>query len=129
MTLYDSSVLIDYLDGVREARAYVAARDTERAVAPPLVQFEVYQGEVFKSGPTDLDAVDDALDWLLIEEPDGTARHAAELQDALRGRGEPLAARDAFIAGAARAANETLAVADGDFDVPGLTEELPVDFL
>jgi predicted nucleic acid-binding protein len=129
MTLYDSSVLIDYLDGVERAREYVAARDTERAVAPRLVQFEVYQGEVFKSGSTDLAAVDDALDWLLVEEADGTARHAAELQDTLRSRGEPLAAREAFIAGAASAANETLAVADGDFDVPGLTDELSVDFL
>lgn len=129
MTLYDSSVLIDYLDGVETAREYVAARDIERAVAPPLVQFEVYQGEVFKSGPTDLAAVDDALDWLLVEDPDGTARHSAELQETLRSYGEPLAARDAFIAGAASAANETLAVADGDFDVPGLAEELPVDFV
>ena len=51
MTLYDSSVLIDYLDGDEAVVEYVQARCEERALAPPLVLFEVYQGEVFKTGP------------------------------------------------------------------------------
>ena len=42
MTLYDSSVLIDYLDGVDEAIECVTQNAGERAVAPPLVLFEVY---------------------------------------------------------------------------------------
>jgi hypothetical protein len=130
VTLYDSSVLIDYLDGVEEAVDYVAASADERAVAPPLVLYEVYQGEVFKSGPADFAAVDGALEWLtVVDETRELAREAAVLQDALRSRGTPLNARDAFIAGAARALGETLAVADSDFDVEAIEAELDVDFV
>jgi len=62
MTLYDSSVLIGYLDGEEDAVDYVRTHLDQRAVAPPLVLFEVYQGEVFKTGPADFDAVDGALE-------------------------------------------------------------------
>lgn len=130
MTLYDSSVLIDYLDGDADAANYVDAHLDERAVAPPLVVFEVYQGEVFKSGPADFDAVDSALDWLtVVDERRDHARVAAELQDRLQRAGASLAARDAFIAGAAKALGEPLAVADSDFHVEGITDVLAVDFL
>ena len=80
MTLYDSSVLIDYLDGVDKAIECITRNAGERAVAPPLVLFEVYQGEVYRPDRTDLDAVDGALEWLTVV--DGTAhfaRGAAEL--------------------------------------------------
>lgn len=130
MTLYDSSVLIDYLDGDAAAVEYIEAHRGERAIAPPLVMFEVYQGEVFKSGPMDLAAVDGALEWLTVLNTTAThARTAAELQAALLQRGEPLAARDAFIAGTAMALGERLVVADADFDVAGLHDALSVDIL
>lgn len=130
MTLYDSSVLIDYLDGADGAVEYVEDHSDERAVAPPLVLFEVYQGEVFRAGSADFDAVDDALGWLTVVETDGDrARVAAELQNQLCNEGAPLAARDAFIAGTAKELDERLAVSDADFDVPGLTNAVDVDFL
>lgn len=130
MTLYDSSVLIDYLAGDELATEYVEAHLDERAITVPLVMFEIYQGEVFKSGTSDFDAVDGALEWLdVVEERRVIARSAAELQDAFVERGTPLTARDAFIAGAAAELDERLAVADADFDVPGLTDELAVDFV
>ena len=64
MTLYDSSVLIDYLNGHDAAVEYVSDHLDERAVAPPLVLFEIYQGEVFESGPADFDVpgIREALD-------------------------------------------------------------------
>ena len=130
MTLYDSSVLIDYLDGDAATAEYVETHLDERSVAPPLVLFEVYQGEVFKTGPAEFDAVDRALGWLtIVEETAALARAAGELQNELRTRGTPLAARDAFIAGAAMGLNERLAVADSDFDVDGITDVLDVDFV
>lgn len=130
MTLYDSSVLIDYLDGDEDAVAYVETHLDEHAVAPPLVLFEVYQGEVFKTGPADFDAVDRALRWLtVVDETAALARAAGELQNELHERGEPLAARDAFIAGAAMGLDERLAVADSDFDVDGITDVIDVDFV
>jgi len=130
MTLYDSSVLIGYLDGEEDAVDYVRTHLDQRAVAPPLVLFEVYQGEVFKTGPADFDAVDGALEWLtVVEETSELVRAAGELQVELHRRGEPLAARDAYIAGAAKALDERLAVADSDFDVDGITRTVDVDFL
>jgi predicted nucleic acid-binding protein len=130
MTLYDSSVLIEYLDGDAGAVDYVQTHLDDRAVAPPLVLFEVYQGEVFKTGSADFDAVDGALEWLtVIEETADLARAAGELQDELQQRGEPLAARAAYIAGTAKALDERLAVADSDFDVDGITDILSADFL
>ncbi|WP_435335911.1 PIN domain-containing protein [Haloarchaeobius sp. TZWWS8] len=130
MTLYDSSVLIDYLDGNDDAVDYVEKHADERAVAPPLVMFEVYQGEVFRAGDADFDAVDNALEWLtVVDETAELARAAAELQNDLHSRREALAARDTFIAGTAKGLNERLAVADSDFDVEGITEVLDVDFV
>ena len=130
MTVYDSSVLIEYLDGQQKAVDYVKGHYDERAVAPPIVLFEVYQGEVFKSGPADFDAVDSALDWVTVV--DGTAaqsRAAAVLQNELHQRGEALTARDAFVAGTAVALDESLVVADADFDIDGIEDVLEIDFL
>lgn len=130
MTLYDSSVLISYLAGESAAVDYVTAHSDERAIAPPIVMFEVYQGEVFKSGPADFAAVDGALKWLtVIDETAELARSAGELQAKLRDRGEPLSARDAFIAGVAYGLDERLVVADADFDISGIKDVLTVDFL
>jgi tRNA(fMet)-specific endonuclease VapC len=130
MTLYDSSVIVDYLDGDEDALAYVKNRHDERAVAPPLVFYEVYQGEVHKSGEPDFDAVDRALEWLVvIDETREHVRAAAELQAELAAEGSPLAARDALVAGTAHALGERLAVADSDFEVDGITNGLDVDFV
>ena len=109
---------------------YVVDRFDERAIAPPLVLLGVYQGEVFKSGPTDFDAVDGALGWLtVVDETPAIARAAAELQASLQETGEPLAARDAFVAGAAKSLDERLVVADADFDVDGIAQALDIDFV
>lgn len=130
MTVYDSSVLIAYLNGTEDAIDYIQTRLDERAVAPPLVVFEVYQGEVFKTGSANFDAVDGALEWLtIVDETAPMARAAGDLQDELQSRGEPLAARDAYIAGTAKELDEPLVVADADFDVEGITDLLDIDFL
>lgn len=130
MTVYDSSVLIDYLAGDDAAVDYIEAHLEDRSLAPPLALYEVYQGEVFKSGPADFAAVDRALAWLtVVDETAALARSAAELQDELQRRGEPLGARDAYIAGTAHGLDERLVVADADFDVPGLADLVDVAFL
>lgn len=130
MTLYDSSVLIGYLAGDEDAVAYVSDHANERAVTIPLVLFEIYQGEVFKRGEADFEAIDGALQWLeIVEETARLARRAAEVQDGLRRQGQPLGARDAFIAGAAVGLGERLAVSDSDFELTGLAEYLSVDFV
>ena len=65
----------------------------------------------------------------VVEEPGELARAAGELQDSLQRSGEPLSARDAFVAGTAIGLGERFVVVDSDFDVPGLTDVLDVDFL
>lgn len=77
MTLYDSSVLVDYLDGEEGAVEYVETHLDERAAAPPLVLFEVYRGEVFKSGPADFDVFDRALGWLTVVDETAALARAA----------------------------------------------------
>ncbi|WP_276274387.1 PIN domain-containing protein [Haladaptatus sp. QDMS2] len=103
---------------------------TNAQLHPPLVMFEVYQGEVFKAGPADVDALEDALEWVaVIEETANLERAAAKLQNDLHQRGQALAARDAFIAGTAKGLDERLVVADSDFDVAGITDILDIDFI
>lgn len=130
MVLYDSSVLTDYLDGVDAAVDYAEAHADERAATIPLALFEMYQGEVYKSGAADFDAVDDALDWLVIaDESVRLACDASELLAFVASRGSSLAARDAYVAGAAMSLDEHLVASDADFDTDALREKLPVDLL
>lgn len=127
MTLYDSSLLIEYLDGDEHAVAFVEERVDAAAVTVPLAMFELYQGEVFKTGPTDLDGLSAALAWLdVVDATSGFARAAAELQGDLRAAGAPLGARDAYIAGAAAAIGEPLAATDDDFRNEALSNHLDV---
>ncbi len=51
MTLYDSSVLIDYLDGTDEAIDYVESHLDERAIAPPTGDVRSLPGRSFQSRP------------------------------------------------------------------------------
>ncbi|MFW6436987.1 MAG: PIN domain-containing protein [Halococcoides sp.] len=130
MTCYDSSVLIDYLAGEDRAVDFVTAQTDQRSVAPPLVLYEVYQGEVHRSERADFDAVESALEWLTVPETGrSVARMAAELQASLAREGTPLAARDAFVAGAAAVWDEPFVVSDADFDVPALYERLDLTVL
>ena len=130
MTLYDSSVLIDYLDGDAATLTYVDDHLDERAVTIPLVMFEVYQGEVFKSGPADFGAVDEALEWVtVVDESADLARAAGEFQEELQKSGQLLTARDAYIAGAAKRLGEPLVVGDSDFEGDAVTEVIDVDFV
>jgi tRNA(fMet)-specific endonuclease VapC len=130
MVVYDSSVLIGYLNGDSRATEYVETHADQQAVAPPLVLFEVYRGEIFKSGEPEFDAVDAALQWVdIIDEGRTQARIAAEAESELQQRGIPLSARDAYIAGTARRLDQPLAVADSDFDVDGIEEVLSIDIL
>jgi hypothetical protein len=114
----------------RRGGCHAETHADERAVTVPLALFEIYQGEVYRSGAADFDAIDDALDWLVIaDESAGVARDAAELLAFVASRGSSLAARDAYVAGAAMSLDERLVASDADFDTDALREKLPVDLL
>ena len=130
MVLYDSSILVDYLDGNKGAVGCVKRNSKETAVTVPLVMFEIYQGEVFKSGDSDFDGLESALSWVeVIEEKPSYAREAAELQENLKEAGEPLSARDIYVAGAASATNEEIVATDSDFDSSVLRESISVEIV
>lgn len=127
MVLFDASTLIAYLSGDEAVVAFLESHADERTITVPLVLFEVYQGEIFKSSPTDFDELDRRLEWLTVVETDqSTARRAAELQRHCHGAGAPLAPRDAFIAGSAYATGDPLVHRDGDFGADALGEFIEV---
>ena len=51
MTIYDSSILIDYLAGEQKPIEYVESHADNRALVPQLAMFEVYQGRAHR-GPS-----------------------------------------------------------------------------
>lgn len=130
MVLYDASVLIDYLAGDEDVVAYVERHASQRSITVPLVLYEIYEGEIFRSETTDFDALDGRLGWLTVATTDRhVARAAGEIQNELEATGAYLAPRDAFVAGAARVLNESLATRDSDFDVATLREYVDVDLI
>jgi len=130
MALYDSSAIIDYLDGDEDVVEYISINAGKRAITIPLVMFEVYQGEIHRSDETDLNGLDRAVQWLqVVDSGHSDARRAAAVLDSLRDAGEPLAARDALIAGTAAARDEVLVATDADFDSDALRREIDVQIL
>lgn len=130
MVLYDASVLIDYLAGDEDVVGYVERHASQRSITVPLVLYEIYEGEIFRTGTTDFDALDGRLGWLDVVETDRhVALAAGELQNELEAAGAYLAPRDAFIAGAAQALSEPLATRDSDFDGELLRDHVDVDLL
>lgn len=129
MTCYDSSFLIDYLDGDEAALEYAEEHADETATAPHLVLYEVYLGELYTHGDPDFDRVSDALTWITPIREHGPAfgRHAAALMDRFMDNGSPLGVRDGYVAAVAWSRDERLVTRDGDFDVPAVQDAIDVD--
>lgn len=129
MTVLDSSVLIDYLDGDPDVVDYVDDHADEALKAPHLVWYEVYLGELYTEGDPDFGAIDDALEWVTVVDPSGPrfARHAAELMATLHDAGSSLAFADGYVAATARSMSERLATRDADFDAHAVRREMDVD--
>lgn len=126
MTFLDSSVVIDYLDGRDAAVEYLDSQSPPYLTSPVCV-YEVLAGEVFSTGPTDVERA--RRDFGHVETVPFTeevAIEAARLQAELLSQGDPLSPRDLFVAAGARWSGETLAVSDGDFDTEGLRRHLSV---
>lgn len=128
MTVYDSSVLIDYLDGDGDVVAYATAHADEPAHAPHLVLYEIYLGELHTEGAPDFDRVSDALQWVTPIQP-GSAfgKRAAELLGRLQEGGSPLGFRDGYVAAAAWSTSERLVTRDADFDEAAVRDEIDVE--
>lgn len=129
MTVLDSSVLIDYLDGVEEVVTFVDEQPPPHRTSTICV-YELLAGAVFASGDTDVEqarADFGRVDTIPFTED--VAIEAARLQAALLETGAAMSPRDCFVAATARSAGEPLVVSDSDFDTDGLRDLLSVTVL
>ncbi|WP_435196908.1 type II toxin-antitoxin system VapC family toxin [Natronomonas sp. EA1] len=128
MTVLDSSVIIDYLDGVEDVVEFVDEQPT--LVTSSICVYEVLAGEVFSAGETDLIGARanfgrvTALDF-----SEEVAVEAARMQNRLLDAGTPLSPRDLMIAATARTEGKELVVSDADFETDSLRELLSVQRL
>ena len=125
MTLLDSSVIIDYLDGVEEVVEFVD--EQPGLVTSSICIYEVLAGEVFSAGEPDLiEARENFGRVAAVDFSEEVALEATRMQSRLLESGTPMSPRDLMIAATARSEGKELVVSDADFDTDGLRELLPV---
>ncbi|MFC5973196.1 type II toxin-antitoxin system VapC family toxin [Halomarina salina] len=125
MTFLDSSVIIDYLDGVEEVVEFVD--DQSQLATSSICVYEVLAGEVFSAGETDLvEARGHFGRVAALAFSEDVAFEAARMQNRLLESGDPMSPRDLMVAATARSEGKELVVSDGDFHTEGLRELLSV---
>jgi hypothetical protein len=125
VTLLDSSVIIDYLDGVEEVVEFVDKQPV--LVTSSICIYEVLAGEVFSTGEPDLiEARENFGRVAAVDFSKEVAFEAARMQSRLLESGTPMSPRDLMIAATARSEGTELVVSDTDFDTDGLRELLTV---
>lgn len=127
MTFLDSSVIIDYLDGVEDVVAFVDEETTSPYLTSTICVHEVLMGPVKSRRRTNLTDERDAFDWVRSLSLDETiAVEANRMQDELTSAGVEMPTRDVLIAATARSTGDTLIAADSDFDTGPLEQFLDV---
>ena len=127
MNCYDSSFVIDYLDGEDATLDYLEANDEPHHV-PAVVLFELFQGELFSEGRPQFERLRHRLGWAEIAPFDEeTAVHTGRLLDELADRGRALQPRDAMIAGTAHRLGATLVSSDEDLTNPDVSDVIDVE--
>jgi hypothetical protein len=125
VTFLDSSVIIDYLDGVEEVVEFVNEQPT--LVTSSICIYEVLAGEVFSAGETDLIGARENFGRVTaLDFSEEVAFEAARMQNRLLESGTPMSPRDLMIAATARSEGKELVVSDADFDTEGLRELLSI---
>jgi predicted nucleic acid-binding protein len=119
---FDTTFLLDYLDGAEDAVTYLESNEDKPFFAPSLVLFEVYRGVARTSGRDGIQRVASGLDWvepLSLSEP--ATREAALVEAELLDRGDRINLGDALIAGICRHNGARIVTRDSHFDrVDGL---------
>lgn len=122
MIAFDTSFLLDYLDGVEATVEYLADHEEKPFFAPSLALFEAYRGAARTGGREQIERVVSALDWA---EPlplgDAAAQEAALIEAELLDAGERVNLGDTLIAGVCRHNGARIVTRDKHFDrVQGL---------
>lgn len=103
MRAFDTSFLLDYLDGIEVTAEYLAQHDEKPFFAPSLALFQVYRGAARSGGREHIERIEDALEWvdpLPLDKP--AAREAALIEGELLDEGERINVGDILIAGVCR---------------------------
>ena len=117
MIAFDTSFLLDYLDGVDAAATFLDERKSKPFFAPSLALFEVYRGAARAGGRSQMERAASGLDWiepLPLTEP--AAREAALVEAELRDAGNPINLGDTLIAGICRHNGARVVTRDSHFD-------------
>jgi len=117
MIVFDTSFLLDYLDGVDATREFLETHEDKPFFAPALALFEVYRGAARTGGRDQIEQAVSGLDWV---EPlpltDATAREAALIEAELLDDGNPINLGDTLIAGICRHNGGRIVTRDDHFD-------------
>jgi len=125
MAFLDSSVIIDYLDGVAPAVDFVNKKS--HLLTSSICVYEVLEGEVLSSGPSDVVGARQTFGRVEAIKFDETiAIEAARMQERLASSGEPVSTRDLLIAASARSTGDELVVTDSDFQTAVFDEYMTV---
>ncbi|QCJ45951.1 type II toxin-antitoxin system VapC family toxin [Haloprofundus sp. MHR1] len=117
MNCFDTSALIDYLEGSEELKQVLETRENQPFFAPTVVLHEVFVGAARLRGEEGVREVREDLHWiepleLTVDDAAEAAYMSAELSDA----GTPIGSMDTLIAGICRSSGSTLITRDGHFD-------------
>ncbi|WP_254533458.1 PIN domain-containing protein [Natrinema gelatinilyticum] len=119
MKVLDATFLVDYLEGVDAATAYLQEHSTERFVIPAPAFAEVLIGEGNGPSESDIGGARWALEWGEVYGVDErTAVTAAEIADEIGPQGPYLAGMDGVIAAVGRELDATVVSAEGDLTHP-----------
>lgn len=117
MIVFDTSFLVDYLDGDEDARAFLEAHEDKPFFAPALALFEAYRGGARTGGRADIETVADGLDWIdSLPMTEENARESALIEAELLQEGTPINLGDILIAGVCRHVGGRLVTRDDHFD-------------
>jgi len=125
MTVLDSSVIIDMLDGVDSTVEFVQEQG-EPYLTSSVCVFEVLAGALGR-GSTDVVAARQDFGGVhSLDLTENVVLEAARLQDRLLDDGRRMAARDPLVAATARSTGDHFVVADGDFETDVLDSHVDV---
>ncbi|MFB6142885.1 MAG: PIN domain-containing protein [Halorientalis sp.] len=125
MTLLDSSVIIDMVEGV-ETTVDGMERFDPPYLTSTICVYETLEGKLAGVGTDVVAARNDFSGVRSLDLTEDIAREAARLQDRLLAEGERMAARDVLIAATARSTGDELVVADADFETASLDDIMTV---
>lgn len=117
MIAFDTTFLLDYLDGESDAKEFLEEREDKPFFAPALSLFEVYRGAARTGGRETVEQVASALNWAEpLHLTDATAREAALVEAELLDDGNRINLGDVLVAGVCRHNGARLVTHDEHFD-------------